>query len=81
MIQRTKAKTGSKREKRGKNFIQSGISKSFFFWMRHIVYEILIPPLGVEASLPALEAQSLNHWTAQKFRKFCSLPRSVNLVC
>lgn len=30
LIQRTKAKTGSKREKRGKNFRQSGISKSFF---------------------------------------------------
>ena len=32
----------------------------------HVARGILIPPPGIEPVPPALEAQSLNHWTARE---------------
>ena len=40
---------------------------SFFFlifWLPCMACGILVPQPGMELSAPALEAQSLNHWTA-----------------
>ena len=37
----------------------------FFLWSR-TVYGILVPQPGIEPAPPALEAQSLNLWTARK---------------
>ena len=36
----------------------------FFFWPCHAAHGILVPQLGIEAAPPAMEVQSLNHWTA-----------------
>ena len=39
----------------------------FFFWVPHgITCGILVPQAEVEPARPALEAQSLNHWTAKE---------------
>ena len=39
----------------------------FFFWpRRHAACGILVPRPGIEPAPPALEAQSLNHWTARE---------------
>ena len=38
----------------------------FFFWPHQAACEILVPWPGIEPAPPALEAQSLNHWTARE---------------
>ena len=38
----------------------------FFFWLSRAACGILVPRPGMELAPPALEAQSLNHWTARK---------------
>ena len=41
----------------------------FFFWPRHTARRILVPRPGIEhvpPAPPALEVQSLNHWTARE---------------
>ena len=38
----------------------------FFFWRHHIACGILVPQPGIEPAPPALEAQSLNHWTTRE---------------
>ena len=37
-----------------------------YFWPRHMACGILVPWLGIEPAPPALEAWSLNHWTARE---------------
>ena len=37
-----------------------------FFWLCHVIYRILVPQPGIISTLPAVEAQSLNHWTDRK---------------
>ena len=37
-----------------------------FFWLRHIVCGILVPPTGMEPTAPAVGVQSLNHWTTEE---------------
>ena len=39
---------------------------SFFFQLRHRACGILVPQPGIEPAPPAVEAQSLNHWTARE---------------
>ena len=41
----------------------------FFFWPCHAACGILLPQPGVEPVPPAVEAQSLNHWTAREVQK------------
>ena len=36
-----------------------------FFWPCHVAYGILVPQSGIESVVPALGAQSLNHWTTR----------------
>ena len=36
------------------------------FWPHRTACEILVPPPGIEPMSPAVEAQSLNHWTARE---------------
>ena len=40
------------------------LKKKKHFWLHRAACEILVPQPGTELSLPGLEAQSLNHWTA-----------------
>ena len=40
------------------------IFKIFTFWPRYAAYRILVPWPGIRPTPPALEAWSLNHWTA-----------------
>ena len=43
--------------------------ETFFFlifWPRHAACGILVPQPGIKPTPPALEAQSLNHWTARE---------------
>ena len=42
----------------------------FFFWSYHVACKILVPWPGIEPMPPALEAQSLNHWTAREVLPF-----------
>ena len=40
-----------------------------FFWMRcawHVACGILVPRPEIEPALPAMEVQSLNHWTVRE---------------
>ena len=41
--------------------------KNFFFnfWLHHVACGILVPRPGIKPAPPALETQSLNHWTAR----------------
>ena len=39
---------------------------NFYFWPCSMAYEILVPQPGMELAAPAVEAQSLNHWTIRK---------------
>ena len=38
----------------------------FFFWPHCAAYGIIVPQPGIEPSPPAVEAQSLTHWTARE---------------
>ena len=38
----------------------------YFFWLHHMAFEILVPPLLLEPVPPAVEAQNPNHWTARE---------------
>ena len=38
----------------------------FFFWPRRAACGILVPQPGIKPAPPAVEAQSLNHWTARE---------------
>ena len=39
------------------------VTFSFFFWLRCMACGILVPQTGIKPAPPALEAQSLDHWT------------------
>jgi len=41
-----------------------------FSWLRLEAWGILVPPPGIEPVSPALEAWSLNHWTAREVPRF-----------
>ena len=49
----------------------------FFFWLHHVACGIPVPRPGVKPKPPAVEAQSLNHWTA---REFPSLPQPLKTL-
>ena len=38
----------------------------YFFWTHSMARGILVPLPGIEPAPPAVEAQSLNHWTARE---------------
>ena len=42
------------------------IGTGFFFWPRLAGYGILVPQTGIKPAAPAVEAQSLNHWTTRE---------------
>ena len=47
-----------------------GIFKKIFnlyFWPCHVARGILVPWPGIEPVLPAVEVQSLNHWSTREF--------------
>ena len=37
-----------------------------FFWLHRAAFGLLVPQPGIEPVPPALEVQSLNHWTARE---------------
>ena len=39
---------------------------NYFFWPCHVACGILVSQPGVEPMPPAVEVQSLNHWTARE---------------
>ena len=43
------------------------------FWPHSVAYGTLVPQPGIELMSPALEAWSLNHWTARE------VPKDFNL--
>lgn len=50
----------------------------FFFGLCHETCGILVPQLGIEVMLPALEAQGLNCWTARKSQRSAFNVRGLN---
>ena len=44
-----------------------------FFLPCHMAHGILVPQPGIKPTPPALEGQSLNHWTAREVPLLCSL--------
>ena len=42
----------------------------YIYWLCHTSCRILVPRPGIEPAPPAVEAWSLNHWTAREFPKF-----------
>ena len=49
-----------------------GLFFFFFFWLHHAAYEILVLQPGIKPAPPALEAWSVNHWTAREVPRFGS---------
>ena len=45
----------------------------FLFWLHRVACRILVPQPGIEPVSPALEARSLNHWTAREVPDWHSL--------
>ena len=45
----------------------------FWFWLYHTACRILVPQPGIEPLPLAVEAQSLNHWTAREVLEATSL--------
>ena len=45
----------------------------FFFWLCCVACRILAPRPGLEPTPPALEARSLNHWTAREVQVYASI--------
>ena len=39
--------------------------RNFFFWLYYLACRILVPRPGIKPTIPAVEAQSLNHWTTR----------------
>ena len=39
---------------------------SFFFWLCRVARGILVPRPGIEPTPPAMQVQSLNHWTSRE---------------
>ena len=39
---------------------------TFFLWLYHAAYRILVPQTRIKPVPPAVEMQSLNHWTARE---------------
>ena len=39
---------------------------TFFLWLYHVAYRILVPQPGIKPVPPAVERQSLNYWTARE---------------
>ena len=53
--------------------VLSTVTHISIFWLCHRQYETLVTQSGIEPSPPALEAWSLNHWTAREVMRgtFC----------
>ena len=52
----------------------SSLSLFFFFlnfWLHNTACGILVPRPGIKPTCPALEAQSLNHWTTREIPSPC----------
>ena len=48
------------------DMIELGYLFFTLFWPHYAAYGILVPQARIEPMPPALEAQSLNHWTARE---------------
>ena len=46
------------------------------FWLHHTACGILVPQPGIETASPALEVQSLKHWTIRDASPFLTLDSS-----
>ena len=55
----------------------------FSFWPCHTACRILVPQSGIEPVPPAVETQSLNHWTTREFSslKLFELPSCFLPLC
>ena len=49
----------------------------FFLWLHGMTCGILVPPLGIELELPALETWSLNLWTTRDVPYYSSFKHTV----
>ena len=56
----------------GHSFKMPSIIFLVFFWPCHVACGILFPRPGIEPVPPAVEAQSLNHWTTREVPKMPS---------
>ena len=48
------------------DFVSEILKFSFFVWPHCTACRILVPPPGIKSVAPAVEAQSLNHWTTKE---------------
>ena len=53
----------------------------FFFWRHQAACGILVPQPGIEPTPPAVEAQSLNHWTAKEVPRTFFFLAALGLRC
>ena len=81
---------GCQRVKKDEEFCSLGPTFVFrflffgsFFWPCHAACGILVPQPGVELVPPAVEVQSINHWTAREFPYFLKFLKMLFLweVC
>ena len=54
-----------------------GLGFHFYFWLCHMVCEILVPCLGIELRPLALKTLSPNRWTAREFSRFSYFTYSI----
>ena len=50
------------------------------FWLCYAACRILVPRPGIEPVSPAVEAQSLNHWTTREVPRGRNLSKATQLV-
>ena len=55
------------------DWMSNRILKLIFFWPRCAACGILVPQPGIKPTPPAVEARSLNHWTAREVPGISSL--------
>ena len=53
----------------------------YLFWLYHAAYGILVPWPGIEPVTSAVEAQSLNLWTAREIPNFLIFCQSNDTKC
>ena len=58
---------------------QTNIIFILSFWLPCGAHGILVPQLGIEPTIPAVELHSLNHWTAREVPPSSFLISGVNM--
>ena len=61
-------------------FVRSEVwVKVYYLFLGNVAHEILVSWLGIEPEPPAVEAQSLSHWTTREVPRFIFLLMNIQL--